>query len=167
MTNKPPEKNAGDSPEKTPPRPADDPQAAVLYGHAWRGDVAALEEMLANGVSPDLLSQGESALMKAAWRGHADIVRLLLDAGASTEARNKYGNTPLHEAASTGSMKVMEMLIDAGAALSARNGWGLDAAGFALRHEQREAAKYLQLRSLHAIGATPPKPSKPPRPPGR
>ena len=38
---------------------------------------------------------GDTLLHQAARGGHLDCLRLLLEAGAKTSARNKYGRTPL------------------------------------------------------------------------
>ena len=46
-----------------------------------------------NGVSSDC---GDTALHKAAWNGHLDVVRLLVAEGAQTDAANAYGTTPMH-----------------------------------------------------------------------
>lgn len=50
---------------------------------------------------------GDTALMWAAGRGHADVVRLLLDAGAVVNIINQYGNGALVRAAGYGHVEVM------------------------------------------------------------
>ena len=57
----------------------------------------------------------------AAARGHADVVKLLIDAGADLNKGDMHNNTPLHLAAARGHADVVKLLIDAGADLSKRN----------------------------------------------
>ena len=68
---------------------------------------------------------GWTCLMTAAWNGHLDICRLLLDKGAQVEARNKFGLTPLHNAAQQGHVEIVRLLCDRGADVEVRSvsGW--------------------------------------------
>lgn len=61
-------------------------------------------------------------LMEAGLKGNADIVRRLLDAGASVEVRSANGATALHSATTASIAKV---LLHAGADVNARNEVGL------------------------------------------
>ena len=50
---------------------------------------------LCNGADPAAMNdQGDTPLHGAAWRGFAGTAQLLLDAGASRDAKNKSGKTP-------------------------------------------------------------------------
>lgn len=63
-------------------------------------------------------SQGFSALHLAAMHGHASVVEMLLDAGASVDARDQCGNTPLCHAVHTherGRAETVRALLDGGA----------------------------------------------------
>ena len=96
------------------------------------------------------------ALSLAAQHGHADIVRLLLDAGEDPNRYNLEGNhshsTPLHQAVVGGHKSVVRLLIDRGARQDIRDtiwngtplGWALYGGGKA--QEQMAAL----LRSLGA-----------------
>ena len=57
------------------------------------------------------LGQARNALMSAALGGHADTVRMLIDAGAEVDASNDYGTTALMFAAMNGSPEVVDALI--------------------------------------------------------
>ena len=57
----------------------------------------------------------ETALHKAAAKGHQDMVQLLLSQGASTEVMNSFNNTPLDLAARNGYTNIMELLLMNGA----------------------------------------------------
>ena len=54
---------------------------------------------------------GVGPLNWAAWNGHLEIVRMLMDAGANKDARDEWGNTALHRAAENGHVKVVEYLV--------------------------------------------------------
>jgi len=62
---------------------------------------------------------GPRALECAAFQGHEDIVRELLDRGAALDRPNFAMMTPLHNAASKGHLKVVRLLIKRGAAIEA------------------------------------------------
>ena len=51
----------------------------------------------------------------AAFGGHTDTVKLLLDVGADKEVKDKNGETPLHCAAWKGHTDIVKLLLDAGA----------------------------------------------------
>jgi ankyrin repeat protein len=70
-------------------------------------------------------------LHSAASGGHADIVEILLAAGAEPDPRQRHGWTPLHAAAQNGDIRSLEALLAAGADPSLRNDDGLSAADLA------------------------------------
>ena len=55
---------------------------------------------------------------------HAEIAKLLLDAGADVEARDESGNTPLMNAASYGAVMVLKVLLARGADINATDADG-------------------------------------------
>ena len=57
---------------------------------------------------------GDSALILAAWYGHVDIAKLLLDSGALVDAVNCDGNCALNCAAYHGFTEVATILLQAG-----------------------------------------------------
>jgi ankyrin repeat protein len=61
--------------------------------------------------------KGRTALFRAARIGKSDIVRLLLDHGANSNAEDKTGEAPLQTASRYGHQECVEMLIAAGAKL--------------------------------------------------
>ena len=107
------------------------PAAAVrcLYHAAKAGAVDEVREMLAAGVRPDAADQmtpmtliptqpgRRNALHFACIYGHVEIVRMLLDAGASVNSSDKFGWQPLHFAALNGrptKLEITRLLLEAG-----------------------------------------------------
>ena len=66
-----------------------------------------------------------SPLIKAAMKGHKDLVQLLLDRGAEPNMSNEYGSAPLHWAAQEGQKDVVQYLLDREAELNMANQLGL------------------------------------------
>jgi ankyrin repeat protein len=124
-------------------------EVAALVELAKTGDIAMIREMLATdpALAGKRMANGETPLMAALYRGHHDVVAVLIDAGAtldvfaaaatgrlpelrralSAEAINSYaydGWTPLHLAAFFGQLDAVKLLLDAGADTHAvsRNG---------------------------------------------
>lgn len=62
-----------------------------LYLAARTGKTAVLEKALAAGVNLDRVFEGGTALCHALYRGHEDMVRALLNAGASPEVTDRDG----------------------------------------------------------------------------
>ncbi|MFD0982825.1 ankyrin repeat domain-containing protein [Tropicimonas aquimaris] len=91
-------------------------------------DLRAIERTIADGadVHARAPGYGYTALHRAAASDSAEVVRLLLDAGADIMVLDDLGNTPLHDAASrSASVEVIRELIEAGADIHATNeaGW--------------------------------------------
>jgi ankyrin repeat protein len=109
-------------------KPAADP-GRELINATKKGDAARVAELLQS--DPSLAQtrdeEGSTPLHHAAWKGHAEVAALLLDAGADVNAQNEnthYGGTPLHAAAHGNQRTVAEVLIARGADLNARSGNG-------------------------------------------
>jgi uncharacterized protein len=102
---------------------------AALTAAARHGDVARVRALLRQGAPVDALGKaGGTPLMSAAMEGHADVARVLLQAGANPNARTrpsqnrrgKSGFTPLALAATNGKTEIAKMLLSKGAAANAR-----------------------------------------------
>lgn len=105
-----------------------------LAGGILAGDVAVTRAALADAA--DLSSRdpvtGIPPVVLAAMGGNAEIVSLLLDAGAVIDGTGRDGSTPLHGAAFMGHDNVVRLLLDRGADAGVRNKAGrtaLDALG--------------------------------------
>lgn len=99
-------------------------------------------------------NQGETPLMRAAWLGQGEVVKALLKAGASLEARANTGGTALHHAydGGTPAQAVVEQLLAAGANASALDNSGREPSAWAAAAQAREAAAKL-LVDGHVGGA--------------
>jgi len=88
---------------------------------ASQGNTAKLTE-LADKVNVDarLSEDGETALHRAASRGHLKAVALLLDRGAKVDATDGEGVTPLILASYRGQTEVVKLLLERGAEVNAR-----------------------------------------------
>jgi len=101
---------------------------------AFFGQPAAAHLLVSRGASVAPVSQNAMAvhaLNAAAAGDHADIVALLLDAGADPDARQHGGFTPLMSAAANGNEAAVAALLDHGADRAARGDDGKDAAALA------------------------------------
>jgi hypothetical protein len=130
--------------------------ARAIFSAAEEGHAAEIARLLASGASADerLTHGGETPLMRAAARGHEEVVRVLLDAGADVCARRADGFTPLILAVFFGHEGVVRLLVERGADASARTNLGTTAArwaearGFASMAEVLRAAEASVTRAL-------------------
>ena len=85
---------------------------------AYFGKVEAVKYLIKAGAevnSPSKNSLGVTPLQSAVAGGHLEITRLLLEAGASPNVRERSGDTPLHAAAQNGDVEIVRSLIFGGA----------------------------------------------------
>ena len=102
---------------------------AAFFG---RPDAAAL--LIERGAEVDAFGRGwmtGTAMHSAVSRLHADVVRVLLDAGANPNVRQSAGWTPLHAAAMNGDLTSVELLLASGADPAATNEEGRSVADLA------------------------------------
>lgn len=105
--------------------PARKPNAAgaKLRGAVTKGDQRAVKRLLAtkrhdvNAVD----KRGRSLLMTAVQKGHSDVARHLIKAGANVDAKSRTGDTPLMAAARLGDPVIVHMLLEGGADIGARD----------------------------------------------
>ena len=92
-----------------------------IFTKARAGDIGAVKAFLDNGVDPTTRdnNKGNTPLIIAAGRGHAGVINLLLEAGASYEEATLVGifegKSALCWATSQGRVKAVVALLQAGA----------------------------------------------------
>jgi len=92
-----------------------------------------------------------TALHLAAQYGHTKVVNILLEKGASIDARDYSNQTVLHRAARYGSLEAVKMLLDRGASVDAASGHDLD--GFTALHFSARAGHLEVVEMLLGKGA--------------
>ena len=97
-----------------------------IHEAAAKGEISEVKHLLKGGFlrRPDVEakdSNGMTALHHAARNGHIEVVRLLLDSGATVDAREQVGITPLSLAASRGHAVVIQLLSERGGDVNARS----------------------------------------------
>ncbi len=135
--------NPQPSPSPPPPRPtaASLPPAALdlatkLFNLARRGETSLLTPYITAGIPPNLTNgTGDTLLMLAAYHGHADTVRMLLERGADADALNDRGQSPLAGAVFKGWDEVVGVLVAAGADVHAGRPSAVETAGVFRRGE--------------------------------
>lgn len=120
-----------------------------LIRAAQRGDLDGVRAALAERVDVNLsaASSGNTALHEAAQRGLSDVVRELLQAGASVNAANQQGATPLHKALARPSgdqvSDTVQLLLERGADVALADRHGDNAIAKALRQNRVADLKLL------------------------
>lgn len=87
---------------------------------------------------------GEFPLSTSADRGHFDIVRLLLEAGADLNKTNESRITPLMLAVASGHNTIAKLLIDAGADVNVKDKDGKDVMFYALRSRNTDLIRLIE-----------------------
>ena len=100
-------------------------------------------EQIARGASTVQINE---LLFKATDKGCQDLARRLLEAGASLEARDRFGAKPLSHAAAAGQIELVTLFLDHGAPIDARNLDGSTALFKAAESGRLEVVKLLAER---------------------
>ena len=117
---------------------------ATLWSAAKANDVTELARLLDAGAALDACdARGYSALMLAAYSGHAEAFEYLLERGADPNSVDAAGNSVLMGAAFKGHLTMVKQLLRAGSNPHARNHSGLDARSFAEQFGRSEVAQFL------------------------
>ncbi len=90
--------------------------AEQVFNKAREGDAAMMAALLTKGLPPNLRNhKGDTLLMLAAYHGHVETVKVLLEHKADPEIRNDNGQSPIAGAAFKGDLAVVTALVDGGA----------------------------------------------------
>jgi ankyrin repeat protein len=100
----------------------------ALHFAVGMNDKPIVEALLGAGGDVDIRNEaeytgtaGETALHCAAFWGHFEVAKLLIDRGADVNALTQEKGTPLHDAARMCNAKVARLLLDSGANRDARD----------------------------------------------
>eukprot|EP00435_Cladocopium_sp_Y103_P076225 s49_g83.t1 len=113
-----------------------------LRDAASGGRTEEVQRLLRNGVHVDCRAgwDDRTALGAAAGNNELETAELLLQHGATVDAKSKYGEMPLHEAASNGHEQMAKVLVSHGADVDAKNEWGWTPLRDAARYGHLQAA---------------------------
>lgn len=97
--------------------------SAELIERAYEGELEAVRRLLEAGVDVNgTNANGATALHRAAYGHHLEVVQALVASGASLDMRDhNFGSTPLHAAAVSGATSVVNFLVKSGADLHSKN----------------------------------------------
>jgi ankyrin repeat protein len=118
---------------------------ATVANAARAGDVAAVKTLLKSGADVNAAQgDGMTALHWGAQKGDAELVGMLLSAGANVRATTRLGGyTPIHLASQAGHARIVAALLGAGAAADFRTTTGASPLMLAARSGSVETATRL------------------------
>jgi len=128
-----------------------DPASESLLAAAQSGNVTAVGELIRQGAQVGFSEgDGMTALHWAAYNGHEEVVRQLLDAAAPLEAETRNGAyRPLHLASQRGHAAIVKDLVAAGADVNGRTSTG----GVTPLHFAAQSGNVEGVNALLAAGA--------------
>ena len=103
---------------------------------AMHGSVERMKELSAANVNSTEALSGRTAMHKAAFFGHANVIAYLLELGATIDAQDADGDTALHDAAQFGHIAVVDALLAGGADKTLINKEGKTAADLAQANDK-------------------------------
>ena len=115
------------------------------------GDLAVVKLFVESGMSVHTAANdyGLTVLHRAAWKGHTDVVRYLVEQGADVNAKTDDGDTVLGVAAWEGQTDVVRYLVEQGADVNAKT----DKGGWTALHGAAEYGHLAVVRYLVEQGA--------------
>lgn len=118
--------------------------AEQVFDVARRGDAAMLAALLAEGLPANFRNHnGDTLLMLAAYHGHAEAVKVLLEFKADPLIVNDKNQLPIAGAAFKGNLPVVRALIEGGTPVEAASSDGRTALMMAAMFNRVEMVEYL------------------------
>jgi ankyrin repeat protein len=120
------------------------PSATELHRAADRGDVAAVQALLAVGADVNVRDYfNQTPLHYAAAAGHKDVAELLLASGADVDVVDRWAETPLYYAVDGGYKDVVELLLTRGAGIHMKDTRGRTPLHAAISYDNDEIVEML------------------------
>ena len=95
-----------------------------IHQAALEGNIDLVRAQLDAGTDVDLVTRNEfrsTPLIAAAWRGHYDVAKLLMERKASVASHTKSGGTPLSLACTGDHLRIAALLLDHKACVNTQN----------------------------------------------
>ncbi|MEL7500285.1 MAG: ankyrin repeat domain-containing protein [Planctomycetota bacterium] len=121
-------------------------QRTPLFIAAINGDHELAGILLERGAKVNGMPK-HAPLNAAAWYGHTEVVKLLLEHNADVGRRDVDGNTPLHKAVWQNQVECVELLLAAGAERSRKNRAGLTPLSLAQSNLKTEKSSKIAFRA--------------------
>jgi len=131
-------------------RPSAPPQEKpALWAAVESNDQEAVRRLLLEGTSPEETYCGWTPLMKAAEENSVEIIKLLIEANADLEAKNRKQRTALSFAAAPSmkrptAVQAMRVLLISGASTASKDSEGLTAKERAAKEKRTEAVELIE-----------------------
>jgi hypothetical protein len=129
-----------------PPQSEKDKASAEFREQAMHGSLLAAKKIAPKAdVHQVEATSGRTALHKAAFWGHTDMVGYLVkEAKVGVNVQDNYGDTALHDASKFGHEGVVKHLLEGGANVTIKNKQGQDAIALATQHDKKEIVALLK-----------------------
>ena len=130
-------------------------QEKLLHLACLGGDVFVVEALLANGCNLNFVVNGYTPLMVTTKKGHEEVVKKLILAGANLGMQTANGNTALHLAATFNHIQCGILLAEGGASVRTENNFfrtPLELANAEFKEAVKQSLSFTTRKSLCIIG---------------